>query len=119
MKAKLWYFLIMVFFIKSQLAAQEPFAKWTATELILNNGIVERKINLPTPTSPFGTTSYKPIVGEFKYFNKKNPEFQFDINNKTYSGASDWRLVGIQKIKDSKAGVARLLRFKVPTKRWK
>ncbi len=99
-----WSFLWLNLLPISLIVAQEPFAKWTTTELTLNNGIVQRILQLPSPTGNFSTISYKPVSGDFKYFEKNNPEFQFDINNKTYSGTDNWSFVNIQKIVDSKAG---------------
>ena len=32
-----------------------PFAKWTKTELVLDNGIVQRTIKLPSPEGSFVT----------------------------------------------------------------
>ena len=103
-KAKLWCFVGVYLFALTPITAQESFAKWTNTELTFNNGIVQRTLKLPTTTGNFITTTYKPTKGDFKYFDKINPEFQFEINNKTYSGLSDWQLIDIQKITDSKAG---------------
>ncbi len=110
-KAKSLCFCLFTFLFIGALSAQEPFAKWTTTELTLNNGLVERLIKLPNTEGAFCTTSYKPTKGDFKYFQKINPEFQFDINNKTYSGLSDWQLLGIQKITDSKAGQGAAVRL--------
>ena len=39
--------------------AVTPSAKWTKTELMLNNGIVQRTIKLPSPEGNFITSSYK------------------------------------------------------------
>ena len=84
--------------------AQETFAKWNNAELILDNGIVHRQIKLPTATGKFSTTIYKPVVGEFKYFQPNNQDFQFEVDGKIYSGFDNWSLSGIKKINDSKAG---------------
>jgi alpha-galactosidase len=97
-------FLLTILFLEGSGFAQEPFAKWTKTELTLNNGIVHRNIKLPATFGGFGTTSYKPTSGDFKYFEKTNPEFQFEINGKVYSGLDNWSLVKIQKISDLKSG---------------
>lgn len=99
-----FFFFVLIFFWEGSGFAQEPFAKWTKAELILNNGIVHRNIKLPASLGGFGTTSYKPTSGDFKYFDKINPEFQFEINGKIYSGLSNWSVVSIQKISDSKSG---------------
>ena len=83
---------------------QKPFAVWTNDELTLNNGMVQRVIKLPNPTGNFITTAYKPIKGDFKYFEKNNPDFQFELNNKTYSGKSEWLFLDVKKITDVRAG---------------
>lgn len=97
-------FFFLNFFTINLIFAQNPFALWTKNELILNNGIVQRNIKLPTSMGSYGSTSYKPVRGEFKYFEKINPEFQFEINGKIYSGLGNWSIVGIQKISDNKEG---------------
>lgn len=83
---------------------EPPYAKWTTTELTLNNGVVERTIKLPASDGSFLTTLYKPITGDFKYFQKTNPDFQFELNGKSYTGSGGWRLVTVQKISDAKQG---------------
>ena len=102
----------MMGFGVSPIFAQKPFAKWTNTELTLNNEIVHRTLKLPSDTEgSFLTTIYKPVKGEFKYFAKESLDFQFEINNKIYSGASGWRLLNIQKITDTKAGEGATVRL--------
>ncbi len=81
-----------------------PFARWTTTELILNNGIVQRVIQLPSPEGHFLTTSYKPVIGEFKYFLPSNTDFQFEVNGTTYSGKDEWRLVEVKSLTDIHEG---------------
>ncbi|RIV25074.1 alpha-galactosidase [Fibrisoma montanum] len=81
-----------------------PFARWTTTELVLSNGLVQRTIKLPASDGRFLTTQYKPVDGEFNYFIKTNPDFQFELNGKPYTGSGDWKLVAVQKITDAKQG---------------
>ena len=81
-----------------------PFAKWTSSELILDNGLVQRTIKLPASDGHFLTTAYKPVVGDFRYFNKTSPDFQFELNDIVYTGSGDWKLVTVQKITDTKQG---------------
>jgi len=85
-------------------AVSSPFAKWTKTELTLNNGVVQRTITLPAEKGSFNTTSYKPVSGEFKYFLPTSADFQFEINGTIYSGNSNWSLTGIQQISDARQG---------------
>lgn len=81
-----------------------PFAKWTKTELTLNNGIVQRVIQLPSLNGNFLTTSYKPLTGEFMYFQPTNTDFQFEINGVPYSGNSNWSLIDVKSITDLHEG---------------
>src|SRR5450759_1771170 len=82
----------------------DHFASWTKTELTLNNGIVKRVINLPSANSGFITTLYSPLTGNFNYFVKSNPDFQFEVNDIIYSGKGNWKLLDIHIITDSKEG---------------
>ena len=82
----------------------DHFASWTKTELTLNNGLVKRVINLPSVNSGFITTLYSPLNGDFKYFVKSNPDFQFEVNDVAYSGKGIWELLDIQIITDAKEG---------------
>ncbi len=84
---------------------QSPvYAKWTDSELTLTNGLVQRIISLPGKEGHFITTSYKPVAGDFKYFQKTNPDFQFEVNGTPYTGSGDWKQVGIRLITDAKQG---------------
>lgn len=101
-------YLLLFFFllsIKLSLAVEPPFATWSANELKLNNGVVERVIKLPHETEgKFITTLYKPVTGEYNFFKKINTDFQFEINNKVYSGNSKWLFKSIVKHTDSRQG---------------
>lgn len=67
MRTVFFMLIISVLLINNGVSA--PFAKWTKTTLTLNNGVVQRVIQLPSDRGQFLTTSYKPVTGEFKYFN--------------------------------------------------
>lgn len=88
----------------SAIAAAGPFASWTKTELTLNNGVVQRIVKLPGETGMLLTTSYKPLSGEFKYFQDINTDFQFEVNGMVYSGRSDWRLLDVKILTDKFEG---------------
>lgn len=83
---------------------QKDFSKWTKSELILNNGIVQRTIKLPSDTGSFLTTSYGPVIGKFHYFSPQNIDFQFEIDGRIYSGKTNWNLVQIRTITDDLQG---------------
>jgi alpha-galactosidase len=75
-----------------------PFAQWTGSGLTLNNGIVQRKIKLPSSSGgPFLTTSYAPLAGEYKFFQPLNTDFQFEAGGVTYSGRSQWQLLQVRR----------------------
>lgn len=96
--------LSLLIFLAFDATIAQPFASWNNQTLTLNNGIVQRVIQLPSPEGNFLTTSYKPVVGEFKYFQPTNTDFQFEVNGLTYSGKSDWILIAIKSITDSREG---------------
>jgi len=102
-KVNLFLFISFVI-VYSNLFAQDNYAKWSASELVLNNGLVKRVIQLPASGGQCFTSEYKPVAGDFKYFDKKSPEFQFEFDKKVYSGLGEWTLKNIQKIQDSKSG---------------
>jgi alpha-galactosidase len=103
MKNVLFAFLLIFFCVKITYA-NSPFAKWTDAELVLNNGIVQRTIKLPSSNGNLITSLYKPVNGDFKYFLDSNPDFQFELNEIVYSGKSNWSLVNIHTITDAKQG---------------
>jgi alpha-galactosidase len=82
----------------------QPFAVWTKTELKLSNGVVERIIKLPADKGAFITASYKPVTGDYWYFEKSNTDFQFEVNGKVYSGKGNWLFKNISKLTDTKQG---------------
>ncbi|MDA3867027.1 MAG: alpha-galactosidase [Salinivirgaceae bacterium] len=90
--------------IASSVTSAQPYASWTKAELKLNNGVVERTIKLPVNKGSFITTLYKPVQGDFKYLLAENTDFQFEINNKIYSGKGNWDLKSVEKHTDSKSG---------------
>jgi len=90
--------------LTSDLALCATYATWTKTVLTLNNGIVQRIIQLPDEGGHFLTTSYKPVVGEFNYFLPVNTDFQFEVNGICYSGKGDWSLIAVKSITDSREG---------------
>ena len=98
--------LLLLYFLmpRLSLAQSRPVATWTSLELVLNNGIVQRTIKLPAQEGNFLTTDYKPVKGDFAYFQKTNPDFQFELNDKIYAGSDTWKLVQVQKITDTRQG---------------
>ncbi|OJW76620.1 MAG: alpha-galactosidase [Spirosoma sp. 48-14] len=83
----------------------QSYARWTRSELVLNNSIVERTIHLPDDsTGRFETISYKPLVGNFNFFKKSNPDFQFEVNGTVYTGSDSWKVRAVQPITDKQQG---------------
>jgi alpha-galactosidase len=98
------FIILIVLFGKETKGVINPFAKWTKTELTLCNGIVNRTIKLPTVDGTFVTTSYKPLEGDYNYFEYSCTDFQFEVNDIVYSGKGRWELIKIQVADDSKNG---------------
>ena len=96
--------LLLTIFSLELNCAVNTFARWTKTELVLDNGIVQRTIKLPSPEGSFITSSYKPVNGEFNYFLKANTDFQFEVNDVVYSGKGTWKISDIKIITDTKDG---------------
>lgn len=69
-------------------------------ELILTNGIFIRKIELPEQSGEYRLKVYRPAAGEFAFFDEGGEEFSFLLNGRTYTGASGWRLEGIEELKE-------------------
>ena len=86
------------------ISVSAQFAKWSKTELILNNGIVQRIIKLPADEGQFLTTLYKPVTGDFNYFLPENSDFQFEVNGVIYSGKSNWNLINVKTFGDKLQG---------------
>jgi alpha-galactosidase len=101
---KLIAFIVGARFFFSFESSAQPFASWTSQQLVLNNGIVERAIQLPNTSGPFLTTLYKPVKGEHWYFEKENTDFQFEINGTKYTGRNQWLFKNIIRISDASQG---------------
>lgn len=97
-------FLLFSLIAIGNVADAQAYATWSKNELKLNNGIVERTIQLPADTGNFLTISYKPATGGFNYFNGQNPDFQFEIDSTVYSGNSNWKFKDIVNFKDTMQG---------------
>jgi alpha-galactosidase len=103
MKKAIILFLLILTFSETGIA-NNPFAKWTKTDLILCNGIVSRTIKLPSPGGSFLTLIYKPLNGDFNYFSDTCTDFQFEVNDIVYSGRGHWELEDIRIITDNNEG---------------
>lgn len=104
-----FWLLLVCFFSYSQNVLsnshqENTFSRWTKSELVLNNGIVQRIIKLPGDTGSFVTNSYRPVYGTFHYFSTRNIDFQFEIDGRTYSGNTNWNLIQIKTITDDLQG---------------
>lgn len=101
---KVLFLTLILSVLSLNYAVSAPFATWTKSELLLNNRVVQRTIKLPAEKGNLITTSYKPVAGEFKYFQPSNTDFQLEVNGVIYSGKSDWSLVGLKQISDQFQG---------------
>jgi alpha-galactosidase len=97
-------FLSTVILLITVSAFAQPFATWSNKSLTLNNSIIERVIALPQGSGKFITTTYKPISGDFNYFDTASTDFQFEVNGQVYSGLDNWTLKSIDKCTDATGG---------------
>jgi alpha-galactosidase len=94
-------FLLPAFLLFRIQTGAQPFASWTDSVLTLNNGLVKRTIQLPlVNNSHFVTTVYKPVEGDFNYFQSVNTDFQFEADHVIYSGRGQWVLKKIAHYTD-------------------
>src|SRR5689334_12374119 len=104
MRYLLQLLLGLFLFISIKVQAQS-FASWTDSVLTLNNGLVERTIQLPlVKNGHFVTSVYKPTEGDFNYFQPVSTDFQFEIDRTIYSGKGKWVLKNIAHFTDAKQG---------------
>lgn len=96
--------LLFAMLLSASFVGAAPFARWNSTELTLDNGVVERTIQLPSPQGNFLTRTYQPVGGNSNFFEPTNTDFQFEAGGVFYSGKSDWSLIGIKTITDSLQG---------------
>lgn len=100
-RAILFQFLISNLFVQASIA---QYASWTDKELILNNGLIERTISLPQDQGHFITRTYRPLEGKFNYFTNESMDFHFEFGEVTYTGKSNWKLIGIESTSDELKG---------------
>lgn len=101
---KAFIFTLLILCVAEIYGVINPFAKWTKTELVLCNGVVRRIIKLPSEKAGFLTVSYKPVSGKFDSFSDTCTDFQFEINDRIYSGRGRWVLANIEVITDDHEG---------------
>ena len=97
-------YIILILFTVRLAYGTVPYATWSKNELVLNNGIVNRTVKLPSPEGNLITVSYTPSDGDFKYFTDNSTDFQFEANDMVYSGKGIWTLNDIKLISDSREG---------------
>lgn len=100
------YFFTVVLLLSVAISgfSQEGYAVWSANELKLSNGVIERTIELPGVKGNLLTKTYSPVKGGFSYFSKSSDDFQFMLNGKLYAGADQWTCAGIAAITDQYQG---------------
>jgi len=101
--------LCFIFWIGFLGQSMGQFVSWDDKQVILDNGLVKRTIQLPNKKGPYHTKEYRPKEGEFLYFPEKNKDFQFEWNGKVYSGLDDWSLEGIENTSDELGGTGVLV----------
>ena len=78
--------------------------KVDAGELVLTNGLFVRKTELPEKRGRYCLQEYRPLSGEFPFFEQDGEEFSFVLNGITYSGSSGWRMESLKEASGSEQG---------------
>ncbi|QBE61906.1 glycoside hydrolase family 36 protein [Pseudoduganella lutea] len=93
--------------------AQEApaYASWSATELLLDNGAVRRRIALPGPGTGLATVDYRGARAPSRFFAghdgskpRRSDEFRFLVDGKAVTSASGWRVKNIAAARDAHGG---------------
>lgn len=78
--------------------------KVDAGELVLTNGLFVRKTELPEKRGMYCLQEYRPLSGEFPFFEQDGEEFSFVLNGITYSGSTGWRMESLKEAPSSEQG---------------
>lgn len=78
--------------------------KVDAGELVLTNGLFVRKTELPEKRGMYCLQEYRPLSGEFPFFEQDGEEFSFVLNGITYSGSTGWRMESLKEAPGSEQG---------------
>jgi alpha-galactosidase len=91
-------------------AEAQDFASWTASKLVLNNGLVTREIELEKGT--LSTTKFV-VNGNDLNFNADNSnEFSLLIDGRECNGRSGWDLISFSQASDTRQGNGATVRLK-------
>ncbi|GAB2587243.1 glycoside hydrolase family 36 protein [Spirosoma areae] len=103
MKKSLLFIFVQLAILPSLFA--QPFAKWTKTELTLDNGLVKRIVQLPyTEKNEIQTNSFE-LSGVVKGFVRPvNDEFLFASDGVELTGKSGWNLIDVKESSDLNQG---------------
>ena len=72
-------------------------------ELLLTNGLFVRKMELPEVNGKYLLKEYRPVTGDFPFFDEGGEEFSFLLNGVLYSGSTGWTLLAIAEAEDGVA----------------
>ena len=75
-----------------------------AGKLTLTNGSFVRTMELPTVRGKYLLKEYRPMEGEFLFFEPESDEFAFELGDVLYTGATGWKLLDIVELQNLDAG---------------
>ncbi len=101
-------FTIFFFLMSITSSCADTYAKWTANELTLDNGLINRQISVLS--GKVLTKSLKIKTSDLN-FNGRSEEFSFNINGKKFSGLAGWKLISITEASDKYQGNGATLRL--------
>lgn len=94
--------LICFFLLLTNLLAYPQFASWKKNELVLDNGLISRKIKIEG--NKIETTLLKLKSNDLNFNSPGAKEFSFLIDGEMYDGSTGWKLVSFDTARDKYSG---------------
>jgi alpha-galactosidase len=82
----------------------EPVGHWADNTLVLDNGVVSRKIAYDAKRQSFTSTELKVAGSMSNWLGRANDEFSFEIDGTACNGTSGWEVKSVEPLKDSLGG---------------
>ncbi len=77
---------------------------WEKNTLVLDNGVVSRKIVFDPKTQAIQTTDLTIKGDKFNFTKPPGDEFGFEVDDKSFTGASGWKMVSVEPASDAHKG---------------
>ncbi len=82
----------------------QPFAVWEGSQLVLDNGVIQRQIIYNPEGRNISTTSLNLNGSGTSYLSEHSDEFSFTVDGVRVSGKDPWQLSGFRSASDDLQG---------------